>query len=135
MNPPTERYDAPFRISEVLAAGVPWALVWPVLVGVISAFGQPGVACVTPLAVFALAITAGGRYARRVLARPDQKPGIAPLAAVGAIVGVGLAVAWLIGGLRMDPTMPITDPFLIIGAAGMFLMSTLVTIVMGKITR
>src|SRR5262245_25211604 len=63
-----------------------WFLVWSALVLLVTFAGQPGVACITPLA-WLLALPAGWNYVSFSHGKPGRQPFIAG-AILGAILGL-----------------------------------------------
>jgi hypothetical protein len=76
-------------------------IVWSVTVIVLTLAGQPGVACVTPVA-WLLALWSGGRYIRFTGARPERWPLLGP-ALVGALLGLGMGVLFAIVSSQAMP--------------------------------
>ena len=94
------------NVSALLRSLGMWLLVWGLVVLVVTYQGQPGVACLTPLA-WLLALPAGWNY----VVFANDKPGRQPFLA-GAILGLilGLGYGFLFFGVAAYG-MPVgTDP-------------------------
>lgn len=93
--------DQPFINGGALARSLSmWFLVWGAMVFIVTYAGQPGVACMTPLA-WLLALPAGWNYAIFSRGRAGKQPFIAG-AILGAILGLlfgllffGVATYWM----------------------------------------
>ena len=99
--------DQPFiNIPALIRSLVMWLLVWGGLVLIVTYAGQPGVACMTPLA-WLLALPAGWNYTVFARGKAGRQPFIA-----GAILGaiLGLLYGLLFFGVSTF-AMPVgTDP-------------------------
>jgi hypothetical protein len=79
-------------------------MVWGAAVAAITASGQPGVVCVTPLA-WLMALWCGGQYIRL----SDNQPGRRPLlgaSLVGAALGLGMGVVFILVSTQTMPVAP-----------------------------
>jgi hypothetical protein len=76
-------------------------IVWGVAVFAITAAGQPGVVCMTPMA-WLLALWSGGRYVRL----SGRRPGSLGPALVGAALGLGLGLIFLLVSTQAMPVDP-----------------------------
>jgi hypothetical protein len=81
-------------------------IVWGTLVVTITASGQPGIVCVTPMA-WLLALWSGGQYIRLSKGQPGRRP-LLGAALIGAGLGLGMGVLFI---LVSAWAMPVgTDP-------------------------
>jgi hypothetical protein len=76
-------------------------IVWVVAVAAITAAGQPGVVCVTPMA-WLMALWCGGQYVRLSSGRADQRP-LPGAALVGTALGLGMSVVFILVSRASTP--------------------------------
>jgi hypothetical protein len=81
-------------------------LVWIAVVAAITAAGQPGVVCITPMA-WLMALWCGGQYIRLSSERADQRP-LLGAALVGTALGLGMSVVFILVSILAMPVGP--DP-------------------------
>jgi hypothetical protein len=81
-------------------------ILWVVAVGAITAAGQPGVVCVTPMA-WLMALWCGGQYVRLSSGRAGQRS-LLGAALVGTALGLGMGVVFILVSTLAMPVGP--DP-------------------------
>jgi len=104
MSTHSSSHSSPIHVSAFLRTLIAPLIVWGVAVVTITAAGQPGVVCVTPMA-WLMALWCGGQYIRL----SDNQPGRQPLlgaALVGAALGLGMGVVFVLVSTRTMPVAP-----------------------------
>ena len=127
------------EFTRVIRAALPAIILWSLVVA-LALFGrQPGALCITPLA-WLLALMGGVLYARPIV-YAGSRPAIAPLALIGLLIGVFMAVSWL---LVSSTVVPANAPAIEIEkqrnldigvSVASLVFCTLLAIVGGKATR
>lgn len=89
------------HLSAFLRTLIASLIVWGVAVASITAAGQPGVACMTPMA-WLLALWSGGQYVRL----SDGQPGRLGPVLLGATLGLGLGLIFALVSAQAMPVDP-----------------------------